>query len=399
MISNCFTIAVEGWKIITQNRVARKGARRLLLLIAEFLEARVAGIHFTDAETTYSWEERVDRYSENGPSSWNHPFPNGASWWFFEGTRLPNSDTYQLLDLLADQWLWLREQKSDPVIPPGYGLAPHSTWVAVSNASKNVLSTMPSICFSRHPLLLIGEHGTGRAHLAEWIHRNGPDSSLPFVSRDNSEKEGGDGTLFIPDWTMLNEEEIITYFRGSKRVIVAATHPANESNLRSEWNRLTAGHGLILTVPALRNRIEDIPLLASWFLEQLTVDSSLKAPGLSPPAIEALQAYSWPGNVRELKATMSMALDNMPGDRIGVGDLPPAIRGAILRIPVPSLLEHLAAMEYELLTEELRQQRGNINRTAKALNLTVRQVSWRIRKYNISPDKFKINRRPGTQSE
>jgi|GEM_PF-4248766 len=396
MASNCFTIAVAGWRIIAQNRVARMGARRLLRLISEFLDARVAGIHFTDSETSYSWEERVDRYSRNGSSSWNHPFPVGASWWFFEGAQLPNSDICHLLNLLADQWLRLRktERKSNSVLPSGNDFAPHSTWIAASHASKRVFSMIPLISFSRHPLLLIGEHGTGRAHLAEWIHQNGPDPSLPFISTDNSDKEGNEGTVFIPDWMMLNENEKSTYLRGLKRVIAAAVPSAHDSSLRNNWNRLTANHGLILTIPALRNRIEDIPLLAGWFLEQLTMDSSLKSPGLSPAAVEALQSYSWPGNVCELKETMSLVLENMPGDRISIGDLPPAIRGAVLKTPVPSLLNHLAFVEYETLTEELRQHQGNINRTAKALSLTARQVSWRIRKYNISLEKFKVNRHP-----
>jgi DNA-binding NtrC family response regulator len=154
----------------------------------------------------------------------------------------------------------------------------------------------------------------------------------------------------------------------------------------------TGGRGSILVIPPLRNRKEDIPILAGRFLEQLTDESGYPVPDLSATAVEALSNYCWPGNVRELKVVMSWALEKGVTARIGVDELPPAIRGALQKSPESSFPARLAALEYEALKEELSRQRGNMTKTARALGLTPRQVSWRVRKYGIEPRDFKPDR-------
>jgi transcriptional regulator with GAF, ATPase, and Fis domain len=86
---------------------------------------------------------------------------------------------------------------------------------------------------------------------------------------------------------------------------------------------------------------------------------------------------------------MSRVFDRAWNGRIGLADLPPAVRGAVLNHSGAKFHDHLGALEYEALREELGRQKGNMAKTAGALGLTPRQVSWRIRKYGLNPGKFK----------
>ena len=138
--------------------------------------------------------------------------------------------------------------------------------------------------------------------------------------------------------------------------------------------------------------MEDIPFLAGRFLEQLTAGTGFPVPEISPSAVEALSIYTWPGNVRELKESMAWALERTDGSRIEVNNLPPAVRGAVGTHPERSFPQRMVTLEYEALKEELSRQHGNITRTARALGLTPRQVSWRVRKYGINTREFKPHR-------
>ena len=153
---------------------------------------------------------------------------------------------------------------------------------------------------------------------------------------------------------------------------------------------------MTLRVPALRERIEDIPLLAGYFLNKTAAAAGRRTPEISPTAVEALRCYPWPGNIRELEESIFRALGILPmeNSRLSIGDLPPAVRGSLARPAEPSFPERLVALEYEAIKEELRRQRGNMTRTAQALGLTPRQISWRLKKYGINPREFKQSRCP-----
>ena len=161
---------------------------------------------------------------------------------------------------------------------------------------------------------------------------------------------------------------------------------------------MTAG-GRILTVPPLRERREDIPALAGIFLEESTAPRGMRTPGIVPAAVTVLRTYAWPGNVPELRTAVLRALESPGGPvgEIGVDRLPPEIRGAVLSSGETSFPEQLIALEYEALKKELARQRGNMTRTARALGLTPRQVSWRVRKYGIDPRDFKPHLREETR--
>ncbi|MCK5736056.1 MAG: hypothetical protein KAH21_06230, partial [Spirochaetaceae bacterium] len=93
--------------------------------------------------------------------------------------------------------------------------------------------------------------------------------------------------------------------------------------------------------------------------------------------------------IRELKETIAWSVEKFSDSQIKIGDLPPAVRGAVNLPGKHSYPERIAALEYKVIKEELLRQHGNVSRTARILGLSPRQVSWRTKKYGIDPRKIK----------
>jgi two-component system nitrogen regulation response regulator NtrX len=122
-------------------------------------------------------------------------------------------------------------------------------------------------------------------------------------------------------------------------------------------------------VPALRERVEDIPLLARHFLREFTSAYGRKAKEFAPEALALLQEYPWPGNVRELRNLIERIVIMNPQMRIDARHVPlPASR----RVPVEtfsSLQEVREAAEREYIFRKLEETKGNVSRTAELLGL------------------------------
>ena len=395
-----FKMAAEGWKIISRPGSSRENARNLLRRLAEAMNANLAGIIFRDANTEYQWKEQVQRITaasaDKGISHrWQRDFPFNPSVWFFESEAGDDERFGPVLDLLARQWLHLN--KAETSLPDRARLlksvieekAATNSWIAVSRPSRIVAALIPRLGFSRSPLLILGPTGSGKGHLALLIHQYGPDPSLPISSW---EEEQSEGTLLVRDWSAVSIEEARLMLTDPRRLIACLTPNGKTESPQHRWKNITGGRGQSLTVPALKDRKEDIPTLAGRFLDETLAASGRGRPSLSSTAVDALLAYSWPGNARELKETIAGIMKQFSEDQtsIGFGDLPPAIRGALHKPLDSSFPERLIALEYEALKEELSRQRGNMARTARALGLTPRQVSWRVRKYGLHPEDFKL---------
>jgi two-component system nitrogen regulation response regulator NtrX len=132
-------------------------------------------------------------------------------------------------------------------------------------------------------------------------------------------------------------------------------------------------------VPPLRDRIEDIPLLAGHFMEQFAREYGRRVKSLDPSAIGVLQRYSWPGNVRELRNVIERLIIMVPGDRIASHDLD-FLGGAFTSVPLEaarptasgeplSLHEARARFEREFILRVLEEQEGNISRAAEVLGV------------------------------
>lgn len=186
--------------------------------------------------------------------------------------------------------------------------------------------------------------------------------------------------------------------------VVAATNRSLEEEVQAKNFRSDLYYRLNvvgLHLPPLRDRREDIPLLANHFLRQFTREQNLPPMTLLPDAVEALRRYPWPGNVRELQNSMEHAATLATGTQLGAADLPADIRGEESTIPAgggpASLFEEkdrlVAGFEREYLVTLLAENRFNISQAAKAAGCHRRTLYRMIQRYRIDLDTIRRERR------
>ncbi|MBX8548138.1 sigma 54-interacting transcriptional regulator [Pseudomonas cichorii] len=291
--------------------------------------------------------------------------------------------------------------------------------------------------------LILGESGTGKELFAQAIHNASERSSGPFVAvncgaipRELVQSElfghvegaftgsarGGSagkfeladgGTIFLDEigdmsfdaqvslLRVLQEGEVTRVgARKSRQVdvrIIAATHrnlsqAVAEGAFREDlYYRLNV---LNLTVPPLRMRKEDIPLLAQHFLDRCALLLRKSVSGISTPALDALMAYSWPGNVRELENTLERATNLAATASIQPGDLPLEIIQASLRPQPPSRPEYndapdLGAHEMNAIIDALKHTNGNIRLAARQLKVSRGGLYNKMNRFGLSADAFR----------
>ncbi len=383
----------DGWQIIVNYNDSRRSARHLCRLFAEVLGASTVGMEFNDVGG-YSWKERVDQVGTDASTGlWERPFTENQSRWFFDGGESLIPMFSPVLDLLTQQWKHYQNPEARlgskirmKSVPSSYNPA----WFSVSQLSRQVLDDLPRLWNTLYPLLLIGESGSGRAYLAEIMHRNGPFPSEPFtIYRDDASNR--EGTLLIPDWDKINRQKRKALLAYKQRIIAKTSDVNNACEISRQWKAETNDSGLILRVPSLRERQEDIPLLTNHFLDMAALNTGRTAPGIGPMALEVLKKNHWPGNIRELEETMAYILKKTPFKTqcIDVEDLPPTIRGMSTDSLNGEFSSRFTSIEIDIMKIELQQQNGIITHTARALGMTPRQVSWRLKKYGIDPKAFK----------
>jgi two-component system response regulator HydG len=280
-------------------------------------------------------------------------------------------------------------------------------------------------------VLITGESGTGKELLARMIHTESLRVRGPFVAVNcagltesiiESElfghvkgaftgavraKKGKfelaeGGTLFLDEigevppnvqvklLRVLQEREV-ERVGGEEAVkidvrLICATHRdldalVKEGTFREDlYYRIKV---IVLRLPALRERPEDIPDLADHFRRVANERNRRKVRGFAPAALERLRQYAWPGNVRELENVVEQAVVLSQGEVIDVGDLPEEVTGDrgprdVLRIPVGNTL---AEAEKELILETLRKANGNKTQAAKMLGIGVRTLYRKLEEY------------------
>jgi len=177
------------------------------------------------------------------------------------------------------------------------------------------------------------------------------------------------------------------------RVIAATNKNLEERIARSEFRedlffRLNV---IPFHVPPLRERREDIPLLAKHFITELAAEYGRRPKELSREAMDSLSAYHWPGNVRELKNIIERLVIMVPSDKIELKDFPPPFRrgepGRDVLGDFTSLAEAREAYERQYILRKLREHEGNISRTAEALKLERSNLYRKMKAYGISVSK------------
>jgi DNA-binding NtrC family response regulator len=287
--------------------------------------------------------------------------------------------------------------------------------IAHSPAMKRVLQTVRDLAGNESTVLIEAESGTGKELLARAIHETSPRSRGPFVpvdcgalpegiiegelfgyvrgaftgaSRDSAGliRSAHGGTLFLDEigelpvtlqsklLRAIQEREVRPLgASGAESVdvrIVAATHRDLATEVRAGRFRADLFYRLrvvSLALPPLRERPEDVPVLASHFLERAAAGT--KITGLEPEALERLMAQRWEGNVRELENTIEAAVALAQGPRVTAADLR-LTNASAPSAPLPEgIALSLAAFERACLDEALRRSQGDVRAAAKLLGI------------------------------
>src|SRR5438128_5524074 len=303
--------------------------------------------------------------------------------------------------------------------------------IGASPSFRRMLTLVEQIADSSATILIQGESGTGKELVARTIHersarRNGPFvavncAALPETLLESElfgyekgaftgaagRKEGrfelaNGGTLFldeVADLSLITQPKILRVLQegeferlGATRTIqvdvriVAATNQdladmVKDKRFREDlYYRLNV---ITIRVPPLRERHEDIRVLAQHYLRVYAAKNGRKLEGFTGEAIERLEAYAWPGNVRELENVIERGVVLTPGALMDMTDLPPEIAGATphpdgvlsIRLGTP-----LAEVEARLLEETLRATKGNKNITAKLLGIDPTTVLRKLKR-------------------
>ena len=291
-------------------------------------------------------------------------------------------------------------------------------------------------------VLIYGENGTGKELVARNIHALSRRRSAPFVEvncaaipeelieselfghvrgaftgavadrRGKFEAAHG-GTIFLDEIGDMSlktqakvlrvlQEQVMDAVGGSTRIkvdarVLAATNKDLTAEIRNSRFREDLYFRLNVVpifVPPLRDRQEDIPLLADHFMAMLAREYGRRPKTFEGDAVRALQRYPWPGNVRELRNLVERLMIMVPGDRITARDLGFLAQGSVAGIETPaaptakpSLHNARDQFERDYILRELAAQQGNISRTAEVLGIERSNLYRKMRSFGIAPSK------------
>lgn len=282
------------------------------------------------------------------------------------------------------------------------------------------------------PVLVTGETGTGKELVARAIHYSGPRKDGPFLAvncsaiagnlleselfghargaftgadraRDGLFLAANGGTLFLDEigelplelqpklLRVLQESEVRRVGETRPRRIDTRVVVATARDLREEVSQGRFREDLYyrlavveLHLPPLRDRLEDIPLLACHFVERIARREGRPVPALSPDVLTRLQEYNWPGNVRELENFLERALIFCRKETIDVDDLPWEFRRYNRNSDESfSLKEAVPRLEKEYIRKALTATGGNRTRAAELLQISLRALHYKIRDYGL----------------
>jgi two-component system NtrC family response regulator len=288
--------------------------------------------------------------------------------------------------------------------------------IGSSERMQGVFSNIRKLAKTSAPVLLLGESGTGKEMAAEAVHKQSPRREGPFVPINcnaipenlleselfgyekgaftgaNSQRKGfvesaAGGTLFLDEIGELPPAIQVKLLRflqeqrfqrvGGRQEIQADTRVVAATNVDLKaavaagtfredlYFRLAV---IVVHLPALRDRAEDVELLANAFLHRFAAQNGRVRAGFTPDALRALRAYSWPGNVRELQNRIQRAVILGDRKRITAEDL--ELTGAMTGAPPPTLREARDHLDREMVADALRRSNGKISAAADELGVS-----------------------------
>jgi two-component system response regulator AtoC len=139
-----------------------------------------------------------------------------------------------------------------------------------------------------------------------------------------------------------------------------------------------------ITIPPLRERVEDIPVLAQYFVQKFGSNKEKPVTGIAPEAMDLLTKYAWPGNVRELEHVIERAIVLTPHPAILSHDLPDSIRIAASTAPVHSGWMTIDALEKDYIVRVLDAHQRDIGRASEILGIHRKTLLRKLRRYGMS---------------
>jgi transcriptional regulator with PAS, ATPase and Fis domain len=172
--------------------------------------------------------------------------------------------------------------------------------------------------------------------------------------------------------------------------VIAATNRALEEEVGRQRFRSDLFYRLNvlpIAVPPLRQRPDDIPLLAEYFIDAFSIEFRKRVSGATPSAYAVLQRYGWPGNVRELRNVIERAMLLSDGEKLDARDFPslgaPPSSGDQFELPANGV--DLEQLERSLVGQALKRSAGNQTRAGTLLGLNRDQIRYRIEKFGLIP--------------
>ncbi|MCL4500742.1 MAG: sigma-54 dependent transcriptional regulator [Deltaproteobacteria bacterium] len=307
-----------------------------------------------------------------------------------------------------------------------------------SPAMLETFETLALVAPTEATVLILGESGTGKELVANAIHQNSPRRQQPLVKlncaalQENlleselfghergaftgavSRKEGrfqqaDGGTIFldeIGDMSFNTQAKMLRVLQekefepvGATRTIkvdvrvIAATNKDLLQEVQSGRFREDLYYRLnvvSLTIPPLRERREDIPLLAEYFLKVYAEKNRRTIKGLEPAVLDAFQRYQWPGNVRELENAVERAVIMCPREYLRLQDLPLTLHsleteGATGEMAIKAGLS-MREMEKQLILKTLEETQGNKSKAARQLGISRRTLLNKLAEYDIGSE-------------
>ena len=308
-----------------------------------------------------------------------------------------------------------------------------------SGTMRDVYSQIHQVAGGDTTVLIRGESGTGKELVAHAIHYASPRSEGPFVkincaalnenlleselfghekgaftgaiqSRKGRMEESDGGTLFldeIGDFSPMTQVKLLRVLQerqfervGSNQTlrtnarIIAATNrdlekAVNEHNFRQDlYYRINV---FPIFLPPLRDRKDDILLLADFFVEQYSKKMNKDVRRISTPAINMMVAYHWPGNVRELENCVERAVLLSTDGVIHGHHLPPTLQtsDASDTIGTGSLKERVNLFERDIIVDALKRCNGSLAAAARDLGTTARIIGYKVKELDVDYTKYR----------
>lgn len=309
-----------------------------------------------------------------------------------------------------------------------------SSIIGNSKEMHEIFEQLRLVAPTKSNVLICGETGTGKDLIAQAIHNNSPRKNKPFIpincaaissslleselfghergaftgaikQRQGAFELANGGTLLLDEIGEMDPEIQAKFLRvietqefrrlGAEKPIkvdariISATNKDLSEEVREGKFREDLYYRIkviTINVPPLRERKTDIPLLVKTFLQEFNQENDKSISSIQREAMDKLVNYTWHGNIRELRNTIESMVVMATSNTLSLSDLPINIRGAEVSQPIPIVQTGMTMedIEREAIKKALEETNYNKTKAAKILNIGLRTLQRKIKKYNLS---------------